>query len=344
MEITIAKPDDWHLHLRDGEMLETVLPFSSEHFGRAIVMPNLVPPLIRSSDIRQYRERILAALPKAHTFEPLMTAYLSDSTDVNDLIEGYQSGLIQAVKLYPANATTNSAHGVTSIEKVYPILEKMQEYDIPLLIHGEVTQAEVDIFDRESRFVETVLAPLTERFPILRIVVEHATTSEAAEFVLSKGANVAATITPQHLLYDRNALLVGGIRPHNYCLPILKREEHRRALVKAVTAQDNSKFFLGTDSAPHDTSRKESSCGCAGAFNSMVALSVYASIFDKENALENLEKFTSINGANFYNKPINKETITLVKQDYVVPEKVNVIGGGDVTPFLAGQALEWAIK
>jgi len=343
-EITIARPDDWHLHLRDGDMMKTVLPDSSRHFGRAIIMPNLVPPLINTADILNYKKRIQDNIPEHHNFEPMMTAYLSDSTDPNDLVDGFERGIIEAVKLYPANATTNSANGVSSIEKVYHVLEAMERSDVPLLIHGEVTGAEVDIFDRESQFVDTVLQPLTEKFSSLRMVVEHVTTQEAAEFVMAGGENIAATVTPQHLLYDRNALLVGGIKPHNYCLPILKREKHRLALVKAVTSKENSKFFLGTDSAPHETGRKESSCGCAGAYNSLVALSVYATIFEKEGAIEQLEAFTSLNGPKFYKKPVNSDSITLVKEKMLVPEIVDVVGGGTITPFLAGQTLDWSVK
>ena len=343
MELKIKRPDDWHLHLRDGDMLKAVLPHSSNHLGRAIIMPNLIPPLVETKDIEAYRGRILAALPEGHKFQPLMTAYLSDTTNPADLIAGHNAGIISAVKLYPANATTNSAQGVSSMDKVYHVLEAMQEADIPLCIHGEVTHADVDIFDRESRFVEEILAPLVARFPQLRVISEHVTTKEAAQFVMESSDKVAATMTPQHLLLDRNDLLVGGIRPHNYCLPILKRNIHREALVKAATS-GNESFFMGTDSAPHATDKKENCCGCAGAFNSMVALSVYAEVFEKANALDKLEAFTSLNGPKFYKQPVNEDTITLVKAPYDVPEKIDVPNIGTVTPFLAGKTLDWSVK
>lgn len=343
-KITIPRPDDWHLHLRDGVMLKTVLPFSSQQYCRAIVMPNLAPPLKKTTEIAAYRERILAALPEGHNFTPLMTMYLSDDTDPGDLLEGYNRGIIEAVKLYPANATTNSASGVSSLENIYHVLEAMQESDIPLLIHGESTDPSTDVFDREARFIENTLVPLTQRYPALRVVCEHITTVEAADFVRSSSENIGATITPQHLFLNRNALFKGGLRPHNYCLPVLKREKHRAALVEAITSSDSGRFFLGTDSAPHERGKKESSCGCAGAFNAPVALAVYASVFEQENALDKLEAFTSFNGPKFYRKSVNSDTITLIRSEQVVPEAIEVSGEGQLIPFLAGEKLDWKVE
>ena len=340
--ITIRKPDDWHLHLRDGAMLKGVLPFTSRHFSRAIIMPNLVPPVRTTLDAEGYRQRILAAIPKGDHFTPLMTCYLSDDTSADDLITGFKESVFRAAKLYPAHATTNSAHGVTSIDAIMPILEAMQEAGMPLLIHGEVTSADVDIFDREARFIETILVPLVNRLPELKIVLEHATTAEAAEFVVASGENIAATVTPQHLLCDRNALFKGGIRPHYYCLPILKREKHREMLAKTV-ASGHSRFFLGTDSAPHECARKESSCGCAGVFNASVAIQAYATLFDEHNALPNLEAFCSLNGPRFYGLPINEETITLERRPYVIPNELPIEGEGKLVPFMAGETLPWSI-
>ncbi|WP_025122970.1 MULTISPECIES: dihydroorotase [unclassified Serratia (in: enterobacteria)] len=343
-ELELRRPDDWHLHLRDGEMLKAVLPYSSQQYGRAIIMPNLVLPLKRTKDIVAYRERILAALPEGHQFTPLMTMYLADDTDPDDLVAGFNGGIVEAVKFYPANATTNSAQGVSSIDKVSRILDAMQRADIPLLIHCEVTEAEVDIFDREARFIETILLPITVRHPELRIVIEHATTAEAVDFVMESGSNIGATITPQHVFLNRNALFKGGIRPHNYCLPILKREKHRAALVKAITSSSGERFFLGTDSAPHSRGKKESACGCAGAFNTPIALALYASVFDAANALDKLEAFTSINGPNFYRKPVNEEIVTLIRKEQTVPEIINVPDMGEVVPFLAGEKINWMVK
>ncbi len=342
-EITIIKPDDWHLHLRDGEMLKRVLPYSSRFFARAIIMPNLVPPLISWQETQTYKERIINALPKGDQFEPLMTAYLSDNTDTDNLIEGYHRGILHAAKLYPANATTNSAQGVTAIARITHILEAMQKVDMPLLVHGEATDTDIDIFDRECAFIDRVLHPLTRQFPALRVVMEHVTTRDAVDFVLDQGENIAATVTPQHLLYNRNALLVGGVKPHNYCLPILKRENHRKALVEVVTS-GHKRFFLGTDSAPHATYLKENSCGCAGAFNAPAALSIYAQIFEQENALDKLESFTSINGARFYKKPINNGVIRLKKKPLPVPESIQITKETTLTPFLAGQSLSWSVR
>lgn len=340
--ITIRKPDDWHLHVRDGAMLKGVLPFTSRHFSRAIIMPNLVPPVRTTLDAEGYRQRILAAIPQGDNFTPLMTCYLSDDTSVSDLITGFKESVFTAAKLYPAHATTNSAHGVTSIDGIMPVLEAMQEAGMPLLIHGEVTSADVDIFDREARFIETILVPLVNRLPELKIVLEHATTAEAAEFVVASGENIAATVTPQHLLCDRNELFKGGIRPHYYCLPILKREKHREMLAKTVTS-GHSRFFLGTDSAPHECARKESSCGCAGVFNASVAIQAYATLFDEYNALPNLEAFCSLNGPKFYGLPVNEDTITLERRPYVIPAELPIAGEGKLVPFMAGETLPWSI-
>ncbi len=341
-KITIIRPDDWHLHLRDGSILGAVLPFTTLYFSRAIIMPNLAPPLIDCEGALSYKKRILDALPKGHSFKPLMTVYLSDNTDPANLILGYQRGDIHAAKLYPAGATTNSAQGVTNINKIMHILDAMQRADMPLLVHGEVTDCTVDIFDRESCFIDTILTPIVREFPSLRIVIEHVTTKDAVDFVVDQGENIAATVTPQHLLYNRNALLVGGIKPHNYCLPILKRERDRKALVDIVTS-GHSRFFLGTDSAPHAKHLKESSCGCAGIFNAPTALSVYAHVFEQRNALDKLESFTSINGAKFYKKPINKEKIWLEKKPFSVPKSLKVTKDTALIPFLAGQTLSWSV-
>lgn len=341
-QLTIRRPDDWHLHLRDGDMMKAVLPYSSRDYGRAIIMPNLVPPLINTADVVAYQQRILALIPSEHHFTPLMTAYLSDHTDVNDLIAGFNQGVLKAAKLYPAHATTNSAHGVTSIEAVRSILTAMQTAGMPLLIHGEVTDGQVDVFDRETRFIEQTLQQIVNDFPELKIVMEHITTEEAASFVLEGSQYIAATVTPQHLLLNRNAIFQGGLRPHNYCLPILKREKHRQALVNAVTSGCN-RLFLGTDSAPHEKMRKENACGCAGAFNSPVALAVYTHVFEQQNALDKLEAFCSLNGPRFYQLPVNEETIRLVKQPQTIPERIDVPGEGSLVPFLAGETLNWSV-
>lgn len=343
-ELKIRRPDDWHLHLRDGDMLNAVLPYSSREYGRAIIMPNLVPPLKRTLDIVAYRERILSAMSGHDQFTPLMTMYLSDDTDADDLVEGFNRGIIEAVKLYPAHATTNSAHGVSSIDKVSNVLAIMEQADIPLLIHGEVTDAQVDVFDREAIFIEKTLIPLTIRFPQLRIVVEHASTMEAVDFVMGSGDNIGATITPQHILLNRNDIFKGGIRPHNYCLPILKREKHRAAIVRAITSSENKRFFIGTDSAPHEKGRKENSCGCAGVFNAPVALAIYASVFEEANALDKLEAFTSLNGPHFYRKPVNTDTLTLIREEQTVPNVIEVPGVGQLIPFLAGEKINWTVK
>ncbi|MCB1426222.1 MAG: dihydroorotase, partial [Notoacmeibacter sp.] len=298
--ITIARPDDWHLHLRDGAMLEGVLPHTSADFARAIVMPNLVPPVVTSADARAYRERIMAALPADHDFTPLMTLYLTEGTDPDDVASAHESGLVTAVKLYPAGATTNSQSGVRNIEKVYPVLERMAETGMPLCVHGEVTNADIDIFDREAVFIDRVLDPLRRRIPGLRVVMEHITTQDGADYVAAdRSGNLAATITTHHLIINRNAILAGGIRPHYYCLPVAKRETHRLALRKAATSGDN-RYFLGTDSAPHVDPLKECACGCAGIFSATNTLSCLAHVFEEENALDRLEAFASLNGPAFY--------------------------------------------
>ncbi|WP_392559472.1 dihydroorotase [Orbus mooreae] len=341
-KITIKRPDDWHLHLRDGEVLNTVLPYSSRDYGRGIIMPNLVPPLKKMAEIIAYKDRILAALPAGHQFKPLMTAYLSDDTSADEIISGYQNGILSAVKLYPAHATTNSAHGVSSIQSVLPVLEAMQKQGVPLLIHGEVTDPAIDVFDREARFIDTILLPLMKALPELKVVLEHVTTQDAAALILEGPHNLAATVTPQHIFLNRNALFQGGLRPHNYCLPILKKENHRNSLTKAVTSGCD-RFFLGTDSAPHPKNSKESACGCAGAFNALTALSLYAQVFEQENALDKLEAFTSINGPKFYQLPVNTDSITLIKQQYIVPNFIMTADDREIVPFLAGETLNWSI-
>ena len=333
--ITLARPDDWHVHLRDGAMLDAVAPYTARQFARAIVMPNLKNPVKKAAAAAAYRERIVAAAGPG--FTPLMTAYLTDATDAADLIAGAADGVFTAAKLYPANATTNSAAGVTGIAAIMPVLEAMAEHGLPLLVHGEVTDAHVDIFDREAVFIDRVLAPLTARLPGLRIVFEHITTAEAAAFVIASGPNVAATITPHHLHHSRNALFAGGLRPHLYCLPVLKREHHRRALRAAATS-GSVKFFLGTDSAPHPVGDKEAACGCAGVFNAPFALESYAAVFDEEGALDRFEGFASLNGPAFYRLPVNTGRVTLERATVAVPEKID-----GLVPFHAGETLGWRI-
>ena len=343
-QLTIRQPDDWHLHLRDGEVLEAVLPYTSAHFARAIIMPNLVPPVVKSADATAYRERINQALPAADTFQPLMVLYLTEQTDPDDVRQGFANGDIVAAKLYPAGATTNSAAGVKNIEAVYPVLEVMQEIGMPLLVHGEVVDADIDIFDREAVFIERVLSKVQAKFSDLKIVMEHITTSDGVEFVKSCDKNVAATITPHHLVINRNAMLVGGIQPHYYCLPVAKRETHRLALMEAATSGD-SRFFLGTDSAPHLDGAKESACGCAGIFNVSVTLSVLAHVFEAAGKLENLERFTSLNGPAFYGMAANQNTVTLVKADEAmdISEKLS-IAGGKMTIFDPKFPLHWQVQ
>ena len=339
--ITIRRPDDWHVHFRDGEMLRAVLPSTARQFARAIVMPNLVPPVTTVDGARAYRDRILSTLPAGADFTPLMTCYLTDGSDPAEVARGHAEGVFTAVKLYPAHATTHSAHGVTDIDRVMPVLERMAGIGMPLLIHGEVTDPEVDIFDREAEFIERVLDPLRRRLPALRIVLEHVTTEEAAAYVWHGGPNLAATITAPHLLINRNAIFAGGIRPHLYCLPIAKREKHRRALRRAATS-GNPAFFLGTDSAPHAISTKETACGCAGIFTAACALELYAEVFEEEGALDRLEAFASLNGPAFYRLPANDARISLRREAATVPERV---GEGElaVAPFRAGDSLRWRL-
>ena len=343
-QITITRPDDWHLHLRDGDALKAVLPYSARQFARAIIMPNLKPPVRTVAAAKAYRDRILSALPPGLStgkpFEPLMTLYLTDNTPPEEIFAAKESGLVKAVKYYPAGATTNSDSGVTDIHKCNRVFEAMQQVDLPLLLHGEVTDSHVDMFDREKVFIEEKLAPLKSRFPGLRTVMEHVTTSEAVEFVLS-AENMAATITPQHLLLNRNVLFQGGIRPHYYCLPILKRETHRQALLKAATS-GSRKFFLGTDSAPHARGNKEAACGCAGCFSALHAMSLYAEAFEGVGALDKLEGFASFHGPDFYKLPRNKEQITLRKMAWRIPEAV-AFSGSELVPLRAGEEISWKV-
>ena len=340
--IQIKKPDDWHLHLRDGDMLNAVAPWTSKHFARAIIMPNLVPPVVSSADALSYRDRILAA--SGPDFQPLMTLYLTEQTQPDDVAAGAASGLIHAVKLYPAGATTNSASGVTSVDAVMPTLEKMAEIGLPLCVHGEVTTHGVDIFDREKVFIDTVLDPLRRRLPELRVTMEHITTRDAAQYVADSAGGLAASITTHHLILNRNDMLVGGVRPHYYCLPILKREEHRQALVAAAISGDQ-RYFLGTDSAPHPTGAKESACGCAGVFSAPNTLSCLAHVFEQENALDQLEGFTSLHGPQWYKLPVNTDSITLEKRSepLELPDRIDA-GGETVTVFDPGFPLYWHVK
>ena len=335
--LTIRRPDDWHVHLRDGEMMRAVLPYTARQFARAIVMPNLSPPVTDTAAAIAYRERIVAALPAGGDFTPLMTAYLTDGTDPADLARGFEEGVFTAAKLYPANATTNSAHGVTSVAAIRRVLDRMADTGMVLCIHGEVTDPEVDVFDREAVFIDRVLGPLLRELPELRVVLEHVTTEQAVQFVEDSPASVAATITPQHLHLNRNAMLVGGIRPHAYCLPVAKRERHRKVLRQAATS-GNPKFFLGTDSAPHLRGAKESACGCAGIFNAPFALESYLTVFEAEGALGKLEAFASEHGPAFYRLPPNEDTITLVREPCEVPDEL-----AGVVPFHAGEMLAWKL-
>jgi dihydroorotase len=333
--ITIRRPDDWHVHLRDGEMLARVAPFTARQFARAIVMPNLVPPVTTVEQASAYRERIRAAA--GERFEPLMTAYLTDEAKPDELARGFADGVWVAAKLYPAGATTNSASGVTAIRTIYPALERMQAIGMVLCVHGEVVDPEVDVFDREAVFIDRILSPLVDDFPDLKIVLEHITTAEAADFVRDAPATVAATITPHHLHINRNALFAGGLRPHAYCLPVAKREQHRLAVRKAATS-GSAKFFLGTDSAPHDRSAKESACGCAGIFNAPYALESYAAVFDEEGALDRFEGFASLHGPDFYGLPRNQGIVTLERIEQIVPDEV-----AGLVPFHAGERLRWRL-
>ncbi|QRM56793.1 dihydroorotase [Sinorhizobium sp. BG8] len=342
-ELTLRRPDDWHLHLRDGEMLKGVIADSSRHFARAIIMPNLVPPVVTTEDAAAYRERIVAALPAADRFQPLMTLYLTEHTDPDDVEKGKQSGLITAVKLYPAGATTNSHSGVRDMEKAMPVLERMAKIGLPLCVHGEVTSPEVDIFDREAVFIETVLDPLRRRLPELRITMEHVTTQDGIDYIKSSKANLAGSITTHHLIINRNAILVGGIRPHYYCLPVAKRESHRVAL-RAAAISGDPRFFLGTDSAPHVDPLKECACGCAGIYSSLNTLSCLAHVFEEEGALDKFEAFTSLNGPAWYGLPANEETITLVRRAEPIefPPK-RMTGAGSVTVFDPMFPLHWDV-
>lgn len=346
--LTIRRPDDWHLHLRDGAMLEGIAAASMQHIGRAIIMPNLIPPVVTGADARAYRDRILAALERSSarstpTGVPVMTLYLTETTDPDDVEAAARDGLVKAVKLYPAGATTNSDSGVKSTEAVLPVLERMAEIGLPLCVHGEVTDPEVDIFDREAVFIEQVLEPVRRRVPGLRVVMEHVTTKDAVDYVSSVPSDLAATVTPHHLILNRNHLLVGGIKPHYYCLPIVKRDSHRLALRKAVATGD-ARFFLGTDSAPHADDTKEAPCGCAGVFNAPNTLSCLAHVFEEEGALDRLEAFLSLNGASFYGLPPNDETMTMVRGDEPVtyPDKIET-GAGPVTVFDPGFPLYWRV-
>jgi len=338
-ELTITRPDDWHLHLRDGEMLKAVLPDTAKQFARAIVMPNLKPPVRTVDEASAYRDRILAAIPDGMSFEPLMTLYLTDNTTPDEIAKAKESGFVKAVKYYPAGATTNSDSGVSDILKVTDALQAMESVGMPLLLHGEVTSADIDMFDREAVFIESILKPLIEKMPSLRIVLEHITTQQAAEFVTESPDHIGATLTPQHLLYNRNAMFQGGIRPHYYCLPILKREAHREALVAAATS-GNKKFFLGTDSAPHVTGAKEASCGCAGIYSAHAAIEFYAEAFEKANALDKLEGFASHFGPDFYGLPRNTDQMTLVKEEHTV----SATHPAGVTPLRANETLGWKLR
>jgi len=340
--LTIIQPDDWHLHVRDGEALASVVPETARCFARAIIMPNLKPPVTTTEQALAYRQRILAVLPADTAFSPLMTLYLTDNTKPGEIGRAKASGHVHAVKYYPAGATTHSDAGVTDIAHIYAVLEKMAEIGMPLLVHGEVTDPSVDIFDREKVFIERVLQPLTERLPGLKIVFEHVTTQDAVQFVKQADANVAATITPHHLLYNRNAMFKGGIRPHYYCLPVLKREQHRAALVRAATS-GNPKFFLGTDSAPHAISAKESACGCAGLYNAPTALETYVEVFEQHNALDKLEGFASRHGPAFYGLPLNTGTITLVKEPWTLAERKQ-FGSEQIKPMRAGEQIAWRVQ
>ena len=339
--LRIQRPDDWHVHLRDGAALNSVAHFTAERFGRAIVMPNLKPAITTTDLAAAYRQRILAALPAASRFEPLLTLYLTDSTSTDEIDRAKASGFIHGVKLYPAGATTHSDAGVTDIKHVNAVLARMEKIGMPLLVHGESPQPDVDVFDREAHFIDTVLAPLIARFPALHVVLEHITTRQAVEFVSEARRGVAATITPQHLLHNRNAIFAGGVRPHYYCLPILKRERDRQALLSAATSGD-ARFFLGTDSAPHEKSAKENACGCAGMFTAHAAIELYAEAFDSVGKLDRLEGFASHFGADFYGLPRHSETVTLLKESWVAPDKYP-FGGGALIPYRAGEPIGWRL-
>ena len=340
--INLVKPDDWHLHLRSGPAMRSVVGMSAAQMGRAVIMPNLFPPIKNTSQALAYRAEIMSALPAGSSFNPLMTLYLTDKTSIKDIESAAKEPNIVAAKLYPAGATTNSQSGITSIDKIFPVLEIMQKLNMPLLVHGEVTDENVDIFDREAVFIDKVLKKVTRSFPSLKIVLEHITTKTAVDFILAASENLAATITPQHLIANRNNMLVGGIKPHYYCLPVLKRQNpDQKSLLKAATS-GNPRFFLGTDSAPHERHEKESSCGCAGVFSAYAAIELYATVFESESAIEKLEDFSSIFGPDFYGLPHNQETVTLERKTWKVPAQYK-FGDSQVTPFLAGTELSWRL-
>jgi len=339
--IALRRPDDWHVHLRDGTMLAAVLPFTARQFARAIVMPNLLPPVTTATAAAAYRSRIRAASPAGADFTPLMTCYLTETTDPEDIARGYQAGTFAAVKLYPAHATTNAAFGVADLGRVARVLERMATVGMPLLVHGEIADPEIDLFDREAVFIDRVLDPWRRRLPELRIVLEHITTEEATRYIAAADANLAATITAHHLFINRNAIFAGGIRPHLYCLPIAKREKHRRALRRAAVSGDRH-FFLGTDSAPHPVSAKETACGCAGIFTAACALELYAEVFEEEDALDRLEGFAALHGPAFYRLPPNEGRITLRREPMAVPARVDN-GDGVIVPFRAGETLRWRL-
>lgn len=340
--IIIRRPDDWHVHLRDDEMLSAVAPFTANVFARAIIMPNLKNPVATTVDAIQYRERIIKAT-NGFNFTPLMTAYLTDNTNASDIENGFKSGVLTAAKLYPAGATTNSESGVTNIEKISAVIEKMEELSMPLLVHGEVTSPDIDIFDREAVFIDRVLKPLLNKHPALKVVFEHITTSQAVQFVRAAGPRVGATITIHHLIINRSDMFKGGIRPHLYCLPVAKREGHRLSLIEAATSGEES-FFLGTDTAPHTVHAKESACGCAGIFSSPAAIEMYTQVFEEAGALDKLEAFASLNGPAFYGLDANDEKITLIRETWKVPETIGVSGGENISPFMAGSEINWKIS
>ena len=342
LTLTLTRPDDWHLHLRDGDALRAVVPDTARRFGRAIVMPNLKPPVTSVAQAAQYRERILAAVPKGMSFAPLMTLYLTDKTPTSEIDAARASGFVHGVKLYPAGATTNSDAGVTDLKQCAATLARMEQVGLPLLVHGEVTDAAVDVFDRESVFIETVLTPLLREYPKLRLVLEHITTRQGVEFVAGQGSNVAGTLTAHHLLLNRNAIFAGGIRPHHYCLPILKRETHRQALVAAAVG-GSGKFFLGTDSAPHGKSTKEAACGCAGCYTSHAGIELYAEAFEAAGALDKLEGFASQHGPDFYGLPRNTERVTLRKERWAVPGQLTYLADEPLVPLRAGESVAWTL-
>ncbi|WP_016955109.1 dihydroorotase [Catenovulum agarivorans] len=341
-QLTIQTPDDWHLHFRDGDMLPETVPATARCFKRAIVMPNLVPPVTTAEMAMEYKQRILAARPQGSDFQPLMTLFLTNDTTVEQIKQAKAAG-VTACKLYPAGATTNSDAAVSAMEAMYPVFEAMADVGLLLLIHGEVTRHEIDIFDREKAFIDEHMTKITQKFPQLKVVFEHITTKDAADFVMAGGENLAATITPQHLMLNRNDLLVGGVKPHNYCLPVLKRNTHQQALRAAVKTGSN-KFFLGTDSAPHEKHKKESACGCAGCYSAWSAIELYAQVFDELDALDKLEGFASHHGADFYGLPRNQGSITLVKEEWTIPEQIILPNGNPIVPFFGGQTINWKLK